>query len=150
MLNGAGPVCGPAWASTLPEGEQGRLRACADDLLQRLLITVPSCRFVSLSTLDGRSAAVAGALTAAGAPRIAAMTSSFLALSETLAWETTSGRSSYVTLASSDGLIVIARVPTRLPAYALSACADDDGVLALLLRRTLDTVTALAERLDRR
>ena len=35
-------------------------------------------------------------------------------------------------------------------AYALSACADDEAVLALLLRRTLDTVTALAERLDRR
>ncbi|WP_257389020.1 hypothetical protein [Tahibacter caeni] len=150
MLNGAGPVCGPASASALPDSERDRVRACADGLLSRLLITVPSCRFVSLSTLDGRSAAVAGALTAAGAPRVAAMTSSFLALSETLAWETTSGRSSYVTLASSDGVIVIARVPTRLPAYALSACADDDRVLALLLRRTLDTVAALAQQLDRR
>ncbi|MBN8741712.1 MAG: hypothetical protein J0H86_19555 [Xanthomonadaceae bacterium] len=150
MLNGAGQVCGPARADALPDVERARVRACADGLLERLLVTVPSCRFVSLSTLDGRSAAIAGALTATSAPRVAAMTSSFLALSETLAWETTSGRSSYVTLTSSDGLVVIARVPTRLPAYALSACADDGGVLALLLRRTLDTVAALAGQLDRR
>lgn len=117
-------------------------------LLARLLATSTAFRFTSLSTVDGRSIAVAGRVDDVTTARIAAMTSALLGLSETFAKEAVRSRCAYTTITADDGVVVVVRVPTRARLHALSVASDANENLALVLRRTLDAAHALALLVD--
>jgi predicted regulator of Ras-like GTPase activity (Roadblock/LC7/MglB family) len=143
MLTEAELQAGPIRASV-----PGIRAGFVDASLGRLLASSSAFRFAGLSTLDGRSVAAAGPITQAAAARIAAMASSLLALSETFARETASGRGAYTTITAAEGLIVVVRVPTREPRFALCAGSDSSDNLGIVLRRTLDASESLAQRFD--
>ena len=127
----------------------GRVDSIAvDAMLGRLLASSSAFRFAGLSTLDGRPVATAGQIGDASAARIAAMTSSLLALGETFAREVASGRCACTTVAAAEGVTVVVRVPTRVPTFALCASSDSSDSLAVVLRRTLDAAERLARLLD--
>ena len=113
-------------------------------LLQAFFAASPAMQLASLSYVDGRPLATIGEASPEQAQRVAAMASSFLALSETFARETSHGRCSYATITSVQGLIVAVRVPSPRPLYVLSAAASRSDNLAMVLRRTLDCAEALA------
>lgn len=112
--------------------------------LQAFFATSPAMELVSLCYVDGRPLATIGEASRDQAERVAAMASSFLALSETFSKETSHGRCSYATITSAQGLIVAVRVPSPRPLYVLCAAASRSDNLAMVLRRTLDCAESLA------
>lgn len=116
--------------------------------LQQLLQKSPAIRFACLSLTDGRPFAFAGSYEARLAPRLAAITASFLGLSESFAKESQSGRCTHTTISTENGTIVVVKVAARTRGMALSVGADRYENLALVLRRTLDAADAVAARLD--
>ncbi|TDR45042.1 putative regulator of Ras-like GTPase activity (Roadblock/LC7/MglB family) [Tahibacter aquaticus] len=99
---------------------------------------------VILCYADGRPLATVGEAPPNHAERVAAMASSFLALSETFAKEASHGRCSYATITSAQGLLVAVRVPSPRKLYVLCAAASRSDNLAMILRRTLDCADSLA------
>lgn len=115
--------------------------------LQAFFASSPAMELVSLSYVDGRPLATIGEASPDHALRVAAMASSFLALSETFSKEKQHGRCSYATITSAQGLIVAVRVPSPRPLYVLCAAASRSDNLAMILRRTLDCADELATAL---
>ncbi len=116
--------------------------------LQAFLASSPALQLVSLSYVDGRPIATAGQAQAHSVERVAAMASSFLALSETFAREAAHGRCDYSTITSAQGLIVAVRVPSPKQLFVLCAVASRSDNLAMVLRRTLDCAESLASVLN--
>ena len=116
------------------------VRACLDALLQR----APALRFACVGTADGRLLAHASRDGAAGGERIAAMTSSMLALAESFARDALQGRCNYSVVSTPAGSIVVVRVPHRARAYMFSAGSDGSEVLASTLRAALDAAGKIA------
>lgn len=112
--------------------------------LQAFFATSPAMELVSLCYADGRPLATVGLAPPNHAERVAAMASSFLALSETFAKEASHGRCSYATITSAQGLLVAVRVPSPRQLYVLCAAASRSDNLAMILRRTLDCADSLA------
>lgn len=115
--------------------------------LQAFFATSSAMQLVSLCYVDGRPLATLGDASPEQAQRIAAMASSFLALSETFSKEAAHGRCAYATITSAQGLIVAVRVPSPRSLYVLCAAAGRSDNLAMVLRRTLDCAEALASAL---
>ena len=140
-------------AATAVQGLPPRLVAIAvrcHTFLEEVLAREPSLRFACLSLVDGRVVSHsmrAPGERAAGA-RVAAMTSSTLALAEAFAQESLGGRCDYATFASDRGNVVVVRVPAKEGIFTLSVGMDQGETLAMALRVALDTARALAERVD--
>lgn len=112
--------------------------------LQAFFATSPAMELVSLCYVDGRPLATVGEAPPNHVARVAAMASSFLALSEAFAKEASHGRCSYATITSTQGLLVAVRVPSPKKLHVLCAAARRSDNLAMLLRRTLDCADSLA------
>lgn len=106
-------------------------------------------RFVSLSTVDGRSIAFVGEPFRGQAQRLAAISSSFLGLSEAFTKESGLGGTLHAAVAADVGTVITVRVPSRSRAYVLSVCADSTTNMAIALRYALDTSTKVARLIDR-
>jgi len=117
--------------------------------LQALIQKSGAVRFACLSLTDGRPFVFAGAAEAKLAPRIAALTASFLGLSESFAKESQNGRCTYTTVATDNGTLLVVKVAARARGMVLSISADRSENLAMVLRRTLDTAEFVAQRIDR-
>lgn len=123
-------------------------RAEAQRILEALLRRTPAVLIASLSTVDGRAYAYARVEGAATATRIAPITSSLLALSESFAREALRGSCTNAAVSSDIGSIVIVRVPTKGRKHALAVAADRGENLAMVMRLTLDTADAVAKVID--
>ncbi|MEO6873608.1 MAG: hypothetical protein ABI222_02180 [Opitutaceae bacterium] len=75
--------------------------------------------FASVSTIDGRNFTQATTKGDISGPRISALTSSMLALGESLVRESALGSCQYSALSANGGSIVLVRTPTARPAYTL-------------------------------
>lgn len=120
------------------------MRLQARECLQRLLQSSNALRFGCLGTADGRLLASVDADAQSSGERIAAMTSSLLALSESFAKDALRSHCSYSVIAADHGSIVVARVPHVGRGYMLSVGSDGSEVLALTLRASLDAAERLA------
>lgn len=114
-----------------------------------LLEATPGLLSSVMSTVDGRAFAHACRQgQAMEAARIAAISSSLLALSESFSVEALQGRSRYTNVVTDHGMIVIVRVPTPSRTHVLSVLADDSESFAMALRFSLDLAERLASALD--
>lgn len=116
--------------------------------LESLLQKSPAIRFACLSLTDGRPFAFVGAADAKLAPRVAALTASFLGLSESFAKESQNGRCAYTTISTDNGTLIVVKVVASARGMALSISSDRSENLAMVLRRTLDTAELIARRID--
>ncbi len=105
--------------------------------------------FACLGTVDGRLWSFSSGNEASAPERLAAISSSSLALCEAFARETLRSRCQYQLVATEHGAIVTVRVPSRSQAFALSIGTDASAVVAIALRVALDTASELAAVLDR-
>ncbi|HEV2679669.1 MAG TPA: roadblock/LC7 domain-containing protein [Rhodanobacter sp.] len=110
--------------------------------LDRLLQEASEIIFANLSLLDGRTYAMSS-LDRVDQQRIAALSSSLLALSESFAREVRGGLCSYVTVSMERGFLVTVRVPTEPGRYTLSLFVDNSANLAMALRWALDAAKKL-------
>lgn len=131
--------------------------ALADNPLQRrvcelrlsaLLGRSENLRFACLGTVDGRLWAFARRQEADAGPRLAAITSSLLALCETFAREALRSRCLYNVMSAEHGVVVTVRVPCRSARFALSLAAGESETVAMALRFALDAASDLAGVLD--
>ena len=116
-----------------------------DSLVQRS----SALTFACLATIDGRNFACATTSPAISCERISAMTSSLLALSESLAKEALRSRCSYTALSIEHGSIILVHIPTKARTFTLATSGDQSENIATMLRKTLDTAKSLAEIIDR-
>lgn len=122
--------------------------ACAA-LLESLLGAHPGVIAAVAGTADGRAFAdAAQSGQKVEAPRIAAVASSLLALSESFSREALRSRAQYSSIATTHGTIMIVRVPTRVHAHVLCLWADQTENLAMTLRIALDGAAQLAALID--
>ena len=130
-------------------GERQLLRSQCQAFLDELIAASPSLQMACLGTVDGRLFAYAGRRAGAEPQHHSALTSSLLALSESLVKDTLRSRCTYTVVAAEHGAIVTVRVPSRSRSFALSVGADSTVVLAVTLRAALDASDALARMIDR-
>lgn len=98
-----------------------------------------------MSTLDGRAFAHAfRAGVDIEAPRIAAVASSLLALSESFSKETLSSAAKYNSTVTERGNIITVRVGSRTQQYILCVWTENSENFAMALRFSLDTAKELA------
>ncbi len=124
------------------------LRRGCEHELQALAHRCEGLVFANLSRVDGRGFAHHAARADVDAARIAAITCSVLALSESFAKEALRGASGYCAIASEAGSIVIVRVPTARRAFALSVGCTSQDLIAVNLRHTLDSAATIARLLE--
>lgn len=124
--------------STSSPLDSPKQQACTNEL-DGLLQRVPEVIFASLSLLDGRTYATSS-IHQIDPQRIAALSSSLLALSESFAREVQGDRCNYVTVSMELGVIVTVRVPTGHAGYILSIFVDKSANLAMALRWALGLV----------
>lgn len=136
----------PASAAAIPDNPLQR-RVC-ELRLQGLLRRSEALRFACLGTVDGRAWAFARQQEASEAPRLAAITSSLLALCETFAREALRSRCLYNVMSAEHGVVVTVRVPCRSGRFALSLAASEAETVAMALRYALDAAQDLAGVLD--
>lgn len=119
-------------------------------LLESVMKKTPSMTGALMASVDGHAFASAfqGGDNAA-APRIAAMCSSLLALSDSFSNETLKGNTRFNTVTTNRGSIVTTHIPSQDGKYVLSVWADDSDTFAMTLRTTLDTAKKLADLVDR-
>lgn len=117
-------------------------------ILDEVIQSAPSSVFASLSTVDGNSFAHASTRENIVSNRIAAMTSSLLALSETLSKEALQGECSYNAVSTNYGSIVTVRVPTKAKLHTLAFCADLSDNMAMAMRLAFDTADKLAKVIE--
>jgi predicted regulator of Ras-like GTPase activity (Roadblock/LC7/MglB family) len=120
------------------------LRLQARECLERLLQHATALRFACLGTADGRLLASVDADARSTGERIAAMTSSLLALSESFAKDALRSHCNYSVVATEHGSIVVVRVPHVGRGYMLSVGSDGSELMALTLRAALDAAERLA------
>ena len=102
-----------------------------------------------LGTADGRAFAHASQPgRELEAPRVAAIATSLLALSESFSKEALRSRAQYNSIATQHGTIIVVRVPTRANAHVLCLWADQSENLAMTLRIALDSAAKLADLID--
>lgn len=123
-------------------GERLRLEVRAD--LEGLVRRSPALHFACVGTADGRLFADVRRDGAASGERIAAMTSSMLALGESFAKDALRGRCEYSVVSTEVGSIVVVRVPHHGRGYMLSVGSDGSEVLASTLRAALDSAERIA------
>ena len=82
------------------------------------------------------------------APRIAAIATSLLALSESFSKEALNSRAQYNCIATQHGTIVVVRVPSRARAHVLCLWADQSENFAMTLRLALDSAALVAALID--
>lgn len=111
--------------------------------LRAVLAHDAALQFACLGSVDGRVVAFAGS-GGLSPQRIAAISGASLGISETCAREAFRSKSLYSVVVAEHGAVVTVRVPSASARYAVSLGADSSETLALLLRRALDTSTALA------
>lgn len=131
----------------LPHAEV--LRNECQAFLQDMARRMPWLRMASLSTADGRPYALATRDHAADANRVAAISSSLLALSESFSREVLRSPCGYSLISTSHGVIATVRVPSAKRLHALAVASDDSEMLAMILRNALDASSKLAAILDR-
>lgn len=120
------------------------IRKESQSILDTLLKDTPSVVFVSVSTVDGNSFAHASSRKEIDSQRLAAITSSLLALSETLSHETLKGKCSYNAISTDFGSIITVRVPSKRNIFTLSLCADKSENMAMAMRTAFDTADKLS------
>lgn len=125
-------------------------RAACQARLDRLVKQSSAISFACLGTVDGRFHAYASPMDAGAPQRLAAITSSLLALSESFAKEGLRSKCSHAAVATEHGTIVTVRIPCASRAYALSVGADSSELLAMTLRNTLDCADDIAAIIDGR
>jgi predicted regulator of Ras-like GTPase activity (Roadblock/LC7/MglB family) len=116
--------------------------------LHGLVADTTTVLFASLSTVDGRTFAHASSNSQVEGPRIAAMSSSLLALSNSLAKEAMVGLCQYSAIAAEGGSIVLVRLPSPYQAFTLSVAGGSTESIGMILRNTLDLAQLLGEILD--
>lgn len=124
-------------------------RAHAQALLEDVLKRSGSLRFACFGTADGRLFAAASAEAHSTGERVAAMTSSLLALSESFAKDALRSTCTHSVVSTQHGAIVVVRVPHAGRGYMLSLGSDGSEVMALTLRTALDAADRLAHVLGR-
>lgn len=82
------------------------------------------------------------------AARIAAVSSSLLALSETFSREALKARTRYNSIVTDRGCIVTVRIPSATHGHVLCVWADDSENFATVLRVSLDAADKLALKMD--
>lgn len=143
------PASVPSGASPFERDDAtGAIRSACLDCLQNLLARAPSLRFACLGTTDGRPFATATSNSNADANRVAAMTSSLLALSESFSRDALRANCTHSTISTQHGAIVTVRVPSARRIFVLSLGSDASEMMAMVLRRALDTADKLAGLLD--
>ena len=113
------------------EASAGSTRGDVHADLESLLRRAPALKFACVGSADGRLLASVGA---GSGDRLAAMTSSMLALGESFARDALGGRCDYAVISTSVGAIVIVRLPHQGTGYMLSIGSDGTEVLASTLR----------------
>ena len=125
------------------------LQLACSNLLEAMLRNSPGTLAAVIGTADGRAFAHAGQPGhQVEAPRIAAIASSLLALSESFSGEALRSRAQYNSIATPHGTIVIVRVPTRTRAHVLCLWADKSENFAMALRVALDCAAQTAALID--
>lgn len=118
-------------------------------LLESRLDTMSGILAAVVGTADGRAFAHAGQSgQSIQAPRVAAVASSLLALSESFSKEALRSQADYNSIATPRGTIVVVRVPTRQQAHVLCLWADQSENFAMTLRFALDTAEQVAALLE--
>lgn len=117
-------------------------------LIEKMVHETSSVVFAALSTVDGNSFAFKSKNEAIIDSRIAAMTSSLLALSESLSKEGLNGQCSYNTISTDYGSIVTVRVPTDKKLHTFSLCTDRTDSMAMSMRLSFDTAEKLAQIIE--
>ncbi len=112
--------------------------------LDALLARAPALRFACVCTSDGRLLTCASTDDRLQGERLAAMTSSTLALCESFSKEALRSHCDYSVISTASGAIVVVRVPHAARRYMLSIAADDSQILASTLRSALDTAARIA------
>lgn len=136
----------PRDSSNTKQGGPGGYLAC-QSRLQELAQNTASLSAVCLSTLDGKVRAFAAAASEPTGARVAALSSSFLALADAFAKDVLQGSSRYTVVVTEHGTICSARVPIGKNSLALSIATDSTETVALALRLTLDTAEELSRML---
>ena len=132
----------------LEKGASPTQFACGN-LLESLLRANPGTLAAVIGTADGRAFAHASQPgQQVEAPRVAAVASSLLALSESFSGEALGSRTEYNSIATPRGTIVIVRVPTRARAHVLCLWADKSENFAMTLRTALDGAAQTAALID--
>ncbi len=125
------------------------LQSLCAKLLSSRLRASPGVLAAVIGTADGRAFAHADQPgQRVEAPRIAAVASSLLALSESFSKEALASRTQYNSIATPHGTIVIARVPSRSRTHVLCLWADQSENFAMTLRFALDTAAQVAALID--
>jgi len=126
------------------------IRASCQDRLESFRADAASVAFACLGTVDGRAFAYSGSNADDGksAQRMAAISCSLLALSESFSKESIRSNCNHALVASDHGNIIVVRVPCRSRAYVISVGADASDIQAITLRRALDLSHDLASIID--
>lgn len=124
-------------------------QAACSRLLDTILTAQPGVLAAVVGSADGRAYAH-GCQPGqrVDAPRIAAIASSLLALSESFSGEALRSRAEYNSIATPHGTIVIVRVPSAARAHVLCLWADQSENFAMTLRVALDSASRLAPLID--
>lgn len=121
-----------------------RLRLAVERLFERSRQT----RFICIGTVDGHLVHFRSRDPHVGADRIAAISSSVLALNETFGKESLASGAIYSLVVTHHGAVVTVRVASGSRRYALSLAADASETVALALRNALDAAEAVAPLLS--
>ncbi len=120
-----------------------------NNVLQELLAAHTSTWGAVMAQVDGRAFAAAfRSGNDVEAPRIAAIASSLLGLSESFTNEALKAKARYNSIVTEQGCIVTVRVPSVHRAHVLCLWADDSETFAMILRAALDTAGKLARIVD--
>ena len=125
------------------------LQDTCSGLLASQLRNNPGVLAAVVGTADGRAFAHASQPSqTVEAPRIAAIATSLLALSESFSREALRSRAQYNSIATQHGTIVVVRVPSRARALVLCLWADQSENFAMTLRFALDVAALVAALVD--
>lgn len=136
-------------APPVPAAALVAMQAACRDVLATRLEANPGVLAAVVGTADGRAFAHANQPNQGiEAPRIAAIATSLLALSESFSKEALNSGTQYNSIATHHGTIVVVRVPTRVRAHVLCLWADQSENFAMTLRFALDGAAQLARLID--
>lgn len=132
-----------------PQAPMPTVQSICIRALEATLASQPGVLAAVLGTADGRAFAHAcRSGQRVEAPRIAAIATSLLALSESFSGEALRSRAEYNSIATPHGTIVVVRVPTEARAHVLCLWADQSENFAMTLRVALDTAAHVATLID--
>lgn len=126
------------------DGASSVVREVVHRDLEELLNRSGALRFACVGTADGRLFAHAARDPEFIGERIAAMTSSMLALGESFAKDALQARCDYSVISTAAGAIIVVRIQHPKHGYMLSVGSDRSEVLASTLRAALDSSERIA------